>query len=144
MENKDFIHDLTKYRLRVERKGMPIVNAPGIACLAGLLLAPKAGIAAMVAAPLLGCSVHLENEDEKKADIEQTVRKAAESVMGAAGTAAKRIREEIEKAWQAVSAEDETGSSTASQKETSETEAAAEPKTEEENPTIRVEDASEQ
>ena len=106
MENRSFFQELSGYRVKVERNGKEIVNLPGILCLPGLLAAPRMSIAGLVAAPLLGCSVHLEHENGQEVNIETTMRKAAETVIDTASTAAKTVREEFEKAWQAVSADD--------------------------------------
>ena len=106
MENRNILQELTGYRLKVEREGKSVIDVPGILCLPGLLAAPRLGIAGMIAAPLLGYNVHLENGSGKPVDIESAVRKAAEKVMDTAGTAARTIREEIDHAWQAVSADD--------------------------------------
>ena len=62
---KDFFDELNGYRVKVEKDGKEIVNMPGILALPGLLVAPKASIIGMIAAPLLGCSIHLENEKGK-------------------------------------------------------------------------------
>lgn len=103
---KNLIDELTGYRVKVEKDGKEIVNVPGILALPGLLIAPKASIIGMVAAPLLGCSIHLENEDGKKVDIGKAVKDAAETVVDTAASAAKTVREEIGKAWDAMSADD--------------------------------------
>ena len=61
MENRNILQELTGYRLKVEREGKSVIDVPGILCLPGLLAAPRLGIAGMIAAPLLGYNVHLEN-----------------------------------------------------------------------------------
>ena len=125
MENRNFFQELSGYRVKVERNGKEIVNLPGILCLPGLLAAPRMSIAGLVAAPLLGCSIHLGNDNGKEVNIEDTMRKAAETVIDTASTAARTVREEFEKAWQAVSADDpEEEPETEETKETEETEAA--------------------
>ena len=106
MANKSFLESLTQYRLRVERDGKSVVNVPSIFALPGLLMAPRLSIAGLVAAPLLGFKVHLENEDGKEVDVEGAVRKAAETVKETVTTASRTIKEEIDKAWEAVSADD--------------------------------------
>ena len=104
---KNIMKDLTGYRVRVERDGKEVVNIPGILCLPGLLAAPKMSIFGMIAAPLLGCSIHVENEAGREADVEESVQKSAETFVDTAKTAVRTIREEIDKAWQAMSAEDQ-------------------------------------
>jgi len=106
MANKSFFEELFGYRVKVERDGKEIVNAPGILCLPAMLVAPKLSIAGMVAAPLLGCKIRVEGEDGNEVDVGNTVRKAAETVADSAGTAARTIKDELEKAWEAMSAED--------------------------------------
>ena len=99
---KSFFETLTQYRLKVEKDGKSVVDVPSIFALPGLLVAPKLSIAGLVAAPLLGMKVHLENEDGKEVDIEGAVRKAADAVK----ESAKTIKEEMDKAWDELSADD--------------------------------------
>ena len=106
MANKSFLESLTQYRLKVEKDGKSVVDVPSIFALPGLLLAPKLSITGLVAAPLLGLKVHLENEDGKDVDVEGAVRKAAEAVKETVSTATKTIKEEVDKAWESVSADD--------------------------------------
>ena len=106
---KTFLDELTGYRVKVEKDGREIVNVPGILALPGLLLAPKASLIGMVAAPLLGCSVHLENDEGREIDMGKAVKNAADTVADTAATAARSVREEIEKAWDALSADDPEG-----------------------------------
>ena len=106
MANRNFFETLTQYRLKVEKDGKPVVNVPSILALPGLLMAPKLSIAGLVAAPLLGLKVQLENESGEAVDVEGAVRKAAETVRESVTTAGKSIKEEIDKAWEAVSADD--------------------------------------
>ena len=103
---KNIIDELTGYRVKVKRDDKEIVNVPGILALPGLLMAPKAGIIGMIAAPLLGCSVHLEKEDGEEVDIGKAIKEAADTVIDTATTAARTVKEEFEKAWDAVSADD--------------------------------------
>ena len=106
---KSFIDELTGYRVKVEKDDKEIVNVPGILALPGLLVAPKASIIGMVAAPLLGYSVHLENENGKEVDIGKAVKKAANKVVDTATAAAKTVKDDIEKAWDELSADDPEG-----------------------------------
>lgn len=103
---KNFFDELTGYRVKVERDGREIVNVPGILALPGLLVAPKLSIVGMIAAPLLGCNIHLENEDGREIDIGKAVKDAADTVADTAAAAAKTVREEITKAWDDLSADD--------------------------------------
>ena len=103
----NMIDELTKYRIKVEKDGKSLVDLPGLACLPALLAMPRASLIGMVAAPLLGCDIHLVSEDGKEVDIEETVRKAAEKITDTANTVVETVREEMEKAWQEVSEEDE-------------------------------------
>lgn len=106
---KNFIDELAAYRLKVARDGKEILNVPGILALPGVLVAPKMSIIGTVAASLLGCDIHLENEDGKNVDIGKAVKDAAETVADTATTAAKTVREEIGKAWDELSADDPEG-----------------------------------
>ena len=106
---KNFFDELTGYRVKVERDGKEIVNVPGILALPGLLIAPKLSIAGMIAAALLGCKIHLENEDGGKVDIGKAVKEATDTVADTAAAAARTVREEIEKAWGDLSADDPEG-----------------------------------
>lgn len=101
-----FFEEVTGYRLKVERDGKEIINVPGILALPGALIAPKVSIVGTVAASLLGCSIHLENEEGKTVDVSKEVKKAAETVADAAKETAKSIREEVDKVWNALSADD--------------------------------------
>lgn len=100
------IDELTAYRLKVARDGKEIVNIPGILALPGVLVAPKVSIIGTIAASLLGCDIHLENEDGKKVDIGKTVKDVTETVADTAATVAKTVKEEIDRAWDELSADD--------------------------------------
>jgi len=106
MANKSFFQELTSYRLKVERDGREVMNIPGILCLPGVLIAPKMSLLGAIAAPILGCNIHLEGENGKEVDIGKTVQQAADTVVDTAKTAAKSFREELNKAWESVSADD--------------------------------------
>jgi len=106
---KSILDELTAYRVKVERDGREIVNVPGILALPAALIAPKLSVFGMIAAPLLGCSLHLENEAGQKTDIGKAVREAADTIADTAATAAKTVKEEINKAWDAISADDPEG-----------------------------------
>ena len=132
---KNFFDELTGYRVKVERDGREIVNVPGLLALPGLLVAPKLSIVGMIAAPLLGCSVHLENEGGKEIDIGKAVKEAADTVADTATTAAKTVKEEIEKAWDELSADDPEG---CPEGEENEEDPADQTNTEDDIPTIHV------
>ena len=106
MAEKNIFDTLTQYRLKVEKDGKSVVDVPGILALPGLLAFPKLSIAGMIAAPVLGMKVRLEGGDGKPVDVEGAVRKAAETVKETAAAAAKTVKEEMDKAWEAVSADD--------------------------------------
>ena len=101
-----FIDELTSYRIKVEKDGKEIVNTPGILALPGALIAPKLSIIGTIAASLLGCSIHLENAAGKKVDVSKAVKDAADTVADTAKTVAKTVKEEVEKAWDDLSADD--------------------------------------
>ena len=132
---KNFFDELTGYRVKVERDGREIVNVPGLLALPGLLVAPKLSIVGMIAAPLLGCSIHLENEGGKEIDIGKAVKEAADTVADTATTAAKTVKEEIEKVWSDLSADDPEG---CPEGEENEEDPADQPDTEEDIPVIHV------
>lgn len=132
---KNFFDELTGYRVKVERDGREIVNVPGLLALPGLLVAPKLSIVGMIAAPLLGCSVHLENEGGKEIDIGKAVKEAADTVADTATAAAKTVKEEIEKAWDELSADDPEG---CPEGEENEEDPADQTNTEDDIPTIHV------
>ena len=101
-----FIDELTSYRMKVEKDGKEIVNTPGILALPCALIAPKMSIIGTVAASLLGCSIHLEKAGGKTVDISKAVKDAADTVADTAKTVTKTVREEIEKVWDDLSADD--------------------------------------
>ena len=132
-----FMDELTAYRLKVARNGKEIVNIPGILALPGVLIAPKMSLIGTVAASLLGCDIHLENEDGKKVNVSKGIKDAADTVAGTAKTAAKTVREEIGKAWDELSADDPEGCPLGEENE-DEDEPAGEDSAEKEPPVIRV------
>lgn len=103
---KNAIEKLFGYRVKVEREGREVFNIPGVLALPGLLVAPKMSIIGMVAAPVLGCSIHVENEDGSKVDVGRKVQEVAETIVDSARKTAKTVREELDKAWESVSADD--------------------------------------
>ena len=103
---KNIIEELTSYRVKVEKDGKEIVSIPSIIALPGALIAPKIGIVSTVAASLLGCNIHVENDKGTTVDVSKKVQDVAETVVDTAKTAAKTVKEEIDKAWDAISADD--------------------------------------
>ena len=103
---KSFFDELSGYRVKVEKDGKEVVNVPGILALPGLLVAPKMSVIGMIAAPLLGCSVHVENADGAKVDVGKKVQEAADTIVDSAKKTARTIEKEINKAWESVSADD--------------------------------------
>ncbi|MBQ6514102.1 MAG: DUF4342 domain-containing protein [Clostridia bacterium] len=106
---KSIFEELTSYRVKIERDGKEIVNVPGILVLPIALAAPKASIIGTIAAPILGCSIHVENENGNEIDVGKAVKAAADTVIDTAKTAAKTIKEEVDKAWDELSADDPEG-----------------------------------
>ena len=131
---KSILEELSGYRVKVKKDGKEIVNVPGILALPVALVAPKMGIIGMVAAPLLGCSVHLEN-DGKGIDVGKAVKEAADTVADTAANAAKTVKEQIEKAWDDLSADDPEGCPEGKENEE---DPADQNSTEDEAPTIQV------
>ena len=92
----NLIQKLYRYRLKIDRKGTPIVNLSSLFCIPCLILAPHMSIAGIILSLVLGYHIRLEAEGDV-GDLEETVRAAAEKVKQTVGTATKTIREEIEK-----------------------------------------------
>ena len=111
---RNFIDDLAGYRVKVEREGKEVVNIPGILALPGVLVAPKMSLVGMIAAPLLGCSVRVENakkeaEAAKRAEVEKKAQDAADAILDMAKKTVRTIEKEFSKAWESVSADDPEG-----------------------------------
>ncbi len=111
---RNFIDDLAGYRVKVEREGKEVVNIPGILALPGLLVAPKMSLVGMIAAPLLGCSVRVENtkkeaEAARRAEAEKKAQDAADAILDMAKKTVRTIEKEFSKAWESVSADDPEG-----------------------------------
>lgn len=111
---RNFIDDLAGYRVKVEREGKEVVNIPGILALPGVLVAPKMSLVGMIAAPLLGCSVRVENakkeaEAARRAEAEKKAQDAAEAILDMAKKTVRTIEKEFSKAWESVSADDPEG-----------------------------------
>ena len=95
MAKKSFVEELLGYRVKVERDGKEIFSVPGFLALPGLLFSPKMSAFGIIAAPLLGCNIHLENEDGKEVDMGKAVQNAAETVIGTAKTTMKKVEEAV-------------------------------------------------
>lgn len=111
---RNFIDDLAGYRVKVEREGKEVVNIPGILALPGLLVAPKMSLVGMIAAPLLGCSVRVENakkeaEAARRAEAEKKAQDTADAILDMAKKTVRTIEKEFSKAWESVSADDPEG-----------------------------------
>lgn len=111
---RNLIDDLAGYRVKVEREGKEVVNIPGILALPGLLVAPKMSLVGMIAAPLLGCSVRVENakkeaEAARRAEAEKKAQDAADAILDMAKKTVRTIEKEFSKAWESVSADDPEG-----------------------------------
>ena len=103
---KNFIEELTSYRVKVEKDGKEIVNVPGIFALPGALFAPKMSIVGAIGASLLGCNIHLQNEDGKNVNVSKEIKKVTDTVVDAAKETAKSIRDGVNRAWDELSADD--------------------------------------
>ena len=103
MTNRNLFETLTQYRLKIEKDGKSVVDVPSIFALPGLLMVPKLSLTGLIAAPLLGLKVHLENENGEAVNVEDTVRKAADAVKASASAITKTIKEEMDRAWEAAS-----------------------------------------
>ena len=111
---RNLIDDLAGYRVKVEREGKEVVNIPGILALPGVLVAPKMSLVGMIAAPLLGCSVRVENakkeaEAARRAEAEKKAQDAADAILDMAKKTVRTIEKEFSKAWESVSADDPEG-----------------------------------
>ena len=93
----NFLQKMFRFRVKVDRKGEPIVNVSSIFGLACLIFAPHMTIVGVVAALLLGYQIHFEAEGDT-GDIEERIRKAAQNVRTGAMTAVQSIQTEINKA----------------------------------------------
>ena len=93
----NFLQKMFRFRVKVDRKGEPIVNVSSIFGLACLIFAPHMTIVGVVAALLLGYQIHFEAEGDT-GDFEERIRKAAQNVKSGAMTAVQSIQTEINKA----------------------------------------------
>ena len=93
----NLIQKLYRFRLKIDRKGAPIVNLSSLFCIPCLLFAPHMSIAGIIVSLILGYHISLESEGDT-GDLEETLRNAAETVKRTASSAAGTIRQEIDKA----------------------------------------------
>ena len=93
----NLIQKLYHFRLKIDRKGTPIVNLSSLFCIPCLLFAPHMSIAGIIVSLILGYHISLESDGDT-GDLEETLRNAAETVKRTATSAASAIRQEIDKA----------------------------------------------
>ena len=92
----NILQKLYHFRLKVDRKGTPIVNVSSLFGLACLIFAPHMTIVGVVASLLLGYQIRFESEDDD-GQIQETIRKAADNIKTGAVNAARSIQKEINK-----------------------------------------------
>lgn len=91
-----FLRKLYHFRLRVDRKGQPVVNVSSLFSLACLLYAPFLTLGGIAVSLLLGYQIRFENETDD-GELEETIRKAAQTVKKGAVNAADSLRKEFNK-----------------------------------------------
>ena len=91
---KSFLQKLYHFRVKVDKKGKPIINVSSIFGLFALIFAPHVTIIGTVAALLMGYQFRFESEDMDDKELEERIRKAAQNVT----SAVKSIQTEISKA----------------------------------------------
>ena len=92
-----FLQKMYNFRVKVDRKGKPIINVSSIFGAACLIFAPHMTIVGVVAALILGYQIHFESENDD-GQIEERLRKAADNIKSGAVNAANSIRKEIDRA----------------------------------------------
>ncbi len=92
-----FLQKLYNFRVKVDRKGKPIINVSSIFGAACLIFAPHMTIIGLAAAFILGYRIHFEAENDD-GQIEERLRKAADNIKSGAVNAAKSIQKEIDRA----------------------------------------------
>ena len=95
---KSFLQKLYHFRVKVDKKGKPIINVSSIFGLFALIFAPHVTIIGTVAALLMGYQFRFESEDMDDKELEERIRKAAQNVKNGAASAVKSIQTEISKA----------------------------------------------
>ena len=93
---KNFLQRMYHLRVKVDRKGTPIVNVSSIFGLACLLFAPHMTLVGVVASLILGYQIHFENEEDD-AEIQEQIRVAAQNMKNGVVNAAKSIQQEIDR-----------------------------------------------
>ena len=95
---RNFFQKMYHFRVKVDKQGKPIVNVSSLFGLACLLFAPHMTLVGVIAALVMGYSIHFETEDMDDKELEERFRKAAQNVKNGAMNAAKSIQNEINKA----------------------------------------------
>ena len=95
---KNFFQKMYHFRVKVDKQGKPIVNVSSLFGLACLLFAPHMTLVGVIAALVMGYSIHFETEDMDDKELEERFRKAAQNVKTGAMNAARSIQNEINKA----------------------------------------------
>lgn len=90
------LQKLLRYRLKIDRKGTPIVNISSLFALACLIFAPHMSIVGVVASLLLGYHIKLDTEDEDQ-ELEERIRKAADNVKKTAVNVTRTLQTEIQR-----------------------------------------------
>ena len=93
---KNFLQRMYHLRVKVDRKGTPIVNVSSIFGAACLLFAPHMTLVGVVASLILGYQIHFENEEDD-AEIQEQIRVAAQNMKNGVVNAAKSIQQEIDR-----------------------------------------------
>ena len=91
------LQKLFRFRLKIDRKGTPIVNVSSIFALACLIFAPHMSIVGVVASLLLGYHINLESDDNDT-ELEERIRNAAANVRTTAKSVTRTIQTEINRA----------------------------------------------
>lgn len=93
---KNILQRMYHLRVKVDRKGTPIVNVSSIFGAACLLFAPHMTLVGVVASLILGYQIHFENEEDD-AEIQEQIRVAAQNMKNGVVNAAKSIQQEIDR-----------------------------------------------
>ena len=93
----EFFKKLYRFRVKVDRKGKPVVNVSSLFALACLIFAPRLTIAGVIISLVMGYQIGFETEHEDE-DLEERIRQAAQNVKTGAMNAVKSVQEEIKRA----------------------------------------------